>query len=376
MRAIVPVLLAVLLCGAAPPRDGSTRERPGSDPSAEPGARVAAVEAPPAQGTSWFALPVLFWLPETKLGFGATGGVHHHLGGAARPSSAFLTAVYTLEGQGSLDLAADVYGAAGAVLSGRARLVYFPDAFYGIGPRTTIGDREEFTRRFAEATTALEWPIGTPHLRAGPRVDLRREIIADVAADSRLASGEIPGSDGFSAAGAGASVSWDTRDSTLWTTSGSYVQASFLAYPGVGEQPRFARGGVEGRAFLPLGAGRVLGFAAATEAASRETPFTLLPRLGSTRYLRGYREGRYRDRLSWWAQSELRVPLAWRLSAVGFAAVGDVAPSARDLSLETVKLAGGAGLRVRLTREGANVRIDVAASRAGVELYVLVLEAF
>ena len=41
-----------------------------------------------------------------------------------------------------------------------------------------------------------------------------------------------------------------------------------------------------------------------------------------------------------------------------------------------MKLAGGAGLRFRLTDAGANIRLDVAASRLGVELYVLVLEAF
>ena len=40
------------------------------------------------------------------------------------------------------------------------------------------------------------------------------------------------------------------------------------------------------------------------------------------------------------------------------------------------KLAGGVGLRWRLTGQGANVRVDLAAGDEGVELYVLVLEAF
>jgi hypothetical protein len=70
------------------------------------------------------------------------------------------------------------------------------------------------------------------------------------------------------------------------------------------------------------------------------------------------------------------VPITGPLSATAFAAVGDVAHSVSALRLDTTKFAGGAGLRWRLTGEGANVRLDVAAGGEGVEFYLLVLEAF
>jgi hypothetical protein len=371
---LAPALLLAALAAAGPPPEDAPPAA--TAPIVEPGARVAAAQPPPACKTSWFALPVVFWLPETKLGYGATGGLHHRLEGAARPSSIFLTSVYTLQQQGSVDLAWDVYGQTGALFTGRARLVHFPDAFYGVGPRTHVDDREAFTRRFAEAQVSYEWALGSPAVRAGPRIDVRRERIIDVDEGGELAAGSVPGAYGFSAAGLGGSVTWDTRDGTFWPARGAWVQAAGLWYPGLGDRPRFARGGVEGRQFLPLGEGRVLGLAAAAEGASADTPFTLLPRLGSTRYLRGWREGRFRDRLSWWAQSELRVPITGRWAATAFAGLGDIAPRVGAFSLETVKTSAGLGARFRLTPEGANVRVDVAASRAGVELYVLVLEAF
>jgi hypothetical protein len=335
---------------------------------------VAAAET--AHRRRWFALPVLFWLPETKLGFGATGGLHRYLAGAPRPSSLFAAAVFTLEGQGAIDVAGDVYLRGGALVSGRVRALYFPDVFYGIGPDTTTAQREEFTRRGAEAVITAELPI-VSRLRAGPRLDLRVEEIRDRQPGGALDAGTITGWDGYSAATVGGSVSWDTRDNAFWPSTGNLTQAWYVYAPEwIGRNQGFGRGVLEARQFLPLGRGRVLGLDGYFEGSHGDPPFTLLPKIGSTRLLRGIREGRFRDRIDWAAQAELRVPVYRRLSATTFAAAGAVAAGLRDLSFSTVQIAGGAGLRFRLTDEGANARLDVAVSEMGVQVYVLLLEAF
>ncbi|WP_242342570.1 BamA/TamA family outer membrane protein [Anaeromyxobacter terrae] len=363
---------------APPPPTPSTPTEPGdrsSETSAHQAGHVAAAEAS-QRGRRWFALPVLFWLPETRLGFGATGGLHVHLDGAPRPSSFFADAVYTLDRQGATDLAGDVYLRGGALVSGRARLVHFPDTFYGVGPHTTTGQREDFTRRSAELVLTMELPI-VSHLSAGPRLDLRAEEIRDRRPGGALASGAVTGWNGYSAVALGGSVRWDSRDSAFWPQTGTLAQAWYVYAPeGIGRSHGFGRGVLEASRFLPLGSGRVLGLDGYVEGAHGDPPFTLLPKIGSTRFLRGIREGRYRDRLDWATQAELRVPVWRRLSATTFAAAGAVGPGLGDLSLRTVKVTGGAGLRFRLTDEGANIRLDLAASRTGVELYVLVLEAF
>ena len=219
--------------------------------------------------------------------------------------------------------------------------------------------------------------LGVPGLRAGPRVDARAEEIDGRTPGGRLAQGDLTGWNGYSAVALGASVTWDTRDGTFWPSRGTLAQAWWVQAPAaVGRHRPFGRGVAELRRFLPLGRGATLGLHAYGEAVEGDPPFTLLPKLGSTRFLRGFREGRYRDRVSWATQAELRVPVRGRVSAAAFAAVGDVAPSLRALSLQSVKVAGGAGLRFRLTDAGANIRVDGAISRFGPELYVLVLEAF
>lgn len=389
------LVLAALFAAAAPgatPAPGPGAAPPGGRPPAErrgirdttvvpepdvahPSAAPVAVPPPEEEGTAWFGIPVVFWSPETRLGFGGTGGVHHRLEGAPRASSAFLTGVYTIEEQGSLDLAGELYLGGGALFTGRARLVIFPDRFYGLGTHAHETHEERFTRRYAEAYGAFELPV-LRGLRAGARFDARREAIVDVEADGALASGAVAGADGFWAVGLGPSVTWDTRDSAFWPTRGTFAQGMALLYPGTGGRAPFRRAGIEIRRFVPLGARPVLGLAGAIDAASEATPFTLLPRLGSTRYLRGFREGRYRDLRSWWAQTELRVPVAGRLSLTAFGALGDVAPGFSDFELGSTKAAGGLGARWRVSDQGAHVRVDVAASRDGLSLYVLLLEAF
>jgi hypothetical protein len=372
------LLLAVLaLAGFAKPGP----DEPDPEAPADPVAEATKSAGEKRTGTSHFALPVLFWLPETRLGFGATGGLHFHLRGAKRTSSVFVVGAYTLNQQGSADVAADLNLRSGALLAGRVRAVHFPDTFYGLGPDSSVSSAEPFTRRFAEAILAAEYPVAKrrlgDRLRAGIRLDARIEEVLDIEPGGLLASGTIDGADGFSAVGLGASVTWDTRDRPLFPGRGAFVQGWYLHYPeALGHHGEFSRANLEARIFLPLGKQRVLGAAAFLDEAFGDVPFTILPKLGSTRFLRGWREGRFRDKAAWAAQAELRVPLVERVYGTTFAALGAVAPDAASFRADSIIVAGGVGLRYRLTPEGANIRLDVALSEAGPEVYVLVLEAF
>jgi hypothetical protein len=356
------------------------KEAPASDVSPPPSSSETSEFMPGhAEGRTWFALPALFWLPETKLGAAAVGGVHFHLHGAEQASSAFLVAGAAIEGQATLDLSSDLWLAGGTSLSGRLRVANYPEAFYGIGPDTTVSQREDLTRRFVEGTFGAELlvPGSRDRLRAGPRLQGRVEEVRSPTPGGLVATHQVEGSDGFSAVGFGGSLTWDSRDEKLWTTRGTFVQASYLYYPAfIGRNDGFGRGVAEAREFVSLGRGRVIGFAALLEQAHGQTPFSILAKLGSTRFLRGIREGRYRDNVAWAAQTELRVPVSGPFAATLFAAAGDVASSLGALQARTIKVAGGGGLRYKLTGEGATLRADVAMGDAGPELYVLLLEAF
>ena len=380
--ALIALLVAARPSAADPGAPGVPAPAVASVPAAG-GAAAPVATAPPAKAHAssprrWFVLPVVSYLPETGLGGGASAGLHVPREGAPRPASFFATALYTTEGQGLLDLAADVSLPGGAAVSARARAVRYPDRFYGIGPETPSSAEERFTRRLIELVAAAELPLlGVAHLRAGPRLELRAEEIDGVAPGGALATGDRTGAEGSSGAAAGLGLTWDTREGTFWPRRGTMAQAWYVYAPApLSRTGPYGRGVLELRQFAPLPYGLVLGLHAYGEAVTGDAPFTLYPRLGSTRMLRGIREGRYRDRVGWTLQSELRAPLWRRISAVAFGAVGDVAPGVDRLRLDDPKLAGGLGLRYRLTDEGANVRMDVASGAFGVQLYLLVLEAF
>jgi hypothetical protein len=368
------VAAAIVLAGAAPPDTSTPPSRP-SQPA--PTTAVPTPAPPPAPGTSWFALPIVFWLPETRLGFAAAGGLQFHLRGTQRASSIFLVGAYTLEAQSSIDLATDLQTPGGTVLTGRLRVVNFPDQFFGIGPDTPDSAREDYTRRWNQAIFGAEVPLHGRKLRAGPRLDLRVEDIRNVQPGGQLASGTIEGSNGFSAVGLGGSAAWDTRDLPLYPSHGQLVEAWLLWYPKqLGHHDEFTAMSVEGRTFHAVGGGRIVAAAAYIEDASGQVPFTLLPKLGSTGYLRGWREGRFRDHLATAAQVELRMPIWDRFSGVAFVSAGEVAPDLGGLRWDTLRASAGVGVRFRLTPEGTNIRLDVADSSAGPEVYLLLLEAF
>lgn len=381
------LLAALLLAGAAPPTPafGETGARPLADtvprsrPPETPGGAVppTATEGGETPGFSWFALPVVFWMPETRVGFAAASGLHFHLRGARRASSLFAIGAYTLERQYSGDLAADLTLRDGTLLSARLRAVHFPDLFYGLGPRSPTSAREQFTRRWLQGMFAAEVTEPSGRFRLGPRIDLRAEEITGLQPGGALASGRLEGASGFSAVGLGGSAAWDTRDLPLSPRRGELVELWVLHYPEeLGHHREFAVVSLEGRVFRPAFGRTVLAAAAYVEQGFGDVPFTMLPKLGSTGYLRGWREGRFRDDLAAAVQAELRIPLPDRFGAVLFASTGEVARDLGALRLETLRFAAGAGLRFRLTPEGTNIRLDVAESAAGPEVYLLLLEAF
>jgi hypothetical protein len=122
----------------------------------------------------------------------------------------------------------------------------------------------------------------------------------------------------------------------------------------------------------------VLATNANASAAAGDAPFYALPSVGAGLYgLRGYTQGRYRDKVMITAQTEARYHGEGRVGATAFAGFGQVAPTFGDLGKSLVLPAGGLGLRYQLTREfPMHLRLDYAWGRNGNLFYFAVAEAF
>jgi hypothetical protein len=367
---LLSALLVATSASAGEGPDGTEGDEPGTAP-ASLGAATARSE-----GRDGFVLPFVFYTPDTRFGIGGTAGLHQHLRGGVRPSSLFATGIYTVEGQSALDFIGQLYPDQGHVFQGTARATHFPTAYWGVGPDTVSEARERFTQRYVELALAGERRLAAA-LRAGPRLHVRAEEITDREPGGELAAGDVIGADGYGALGVGAGITWDDRDGLFAPERGRFAELWYLAYPGrIGGHGPFGRAALDLRAFTSPWPGHVLGAQAYAEVAHGEAPFTLLPRFGGAHRMRGYPEGRYRDRAHYALQGEWRFPLFRRLGGAAFATAGDVAPRLNAFDLRDPKLSAGAGLRFRLTDEGAALRFDVAATRDGMSYYAIVLQAF
>ena len=106
-------------------------------------------------------------------------------------------------------------------------------------------------------------------------------------------------------------------------------------------------------------------------------PFNRLPELGGAKLLRGYYEGRFREKNLLALQGEFRSPLYKRFGFTLYAGAGAVAREFSGLTEARWKWTAGAGLRFRLRRDSRlNLRLDVAGNHETFGVYFLGLEAF
>ena len=157
MRSPALALLALGL-SLAPP---AAADAPGPAGPDEPGAPAR------PSGAAWFGFPVAFYMPETRLGYGATGGVHFPFEPGLATSDVQLIAVATTRRQTLLNLNAQLFPAPGIALGGLVKLALYLDEYYGIGNDTAASARETLTSRYVEVLLAPEWFLVPDRLRTG-----------------------------------------------------------------------------------------------------------------------------------------------------------------------------------------------------------------
>ena len=334
--------------------------------------------APAFKPHSVVPLPVVFYSPETRLG-GGVALLHAYRSTAdGRPIANAASLMYTQNRQIAAGISTDAYFSGGRNhVTASVGYTKFPNLFYGIGNTTAQSDSESYTpRTFAVDASAERRVAGSIYLGVGG--DFATGSMVAVETGGALASGAIVGSDIGRVAGLGAAVTYDTRDNILAAASGAYAKLTARRYAAVlGSDFDFTAVQLDLRRFRTFAAGHVVALQASWSGTSGEVPFARMPQLGGQNLLRGYYQGRYRDRQYVAAQVEYRTPTWRRLGLAAFGGAGEVAPRLADLNLTGIHAAGGAGLRVLLNRqERLALRLDYGAGARSSGFYVTVGEAF
>jgi outer membrane protein assembly factor BamA len=166
----------------------------------------------------------------------------------------------------------------------------------------------------------------------------------------------------------------DTRDNVIYPTQGTHLELKADFFEAAwGSDFGFQAYDADFKSYHPLGEPAVLAWRLVGNLREGSVPFFSL----ATHDLRGYQQGRYRDRLWLAAEVEYRRHIWNRISGVVFAGIGEVAPTLDKLNADDLLLSVGAGLRFRLTKDNPlNYAIDVAWGKNDVYFYFSLGEAF
>lgn len=172
---------------------------------------------------------------------------------------------------------------------------------------------------------------------------------------------------------------WDTRSDSLYPRDGHLLDFEVFSGTEVSGPSRdYAKSFVNYTHYHSLSEKTVIAARATACAASNETPFFDLCSLGGTDNFRGFSATQYYDQALLSGQIEIRQQLSDRFRAVAFAGIGATGEDFGDFNSEGLHIAGGVGLRFKLSRKfDADFSLDVAYNDEDDEtIYIYVGQRF
>lgn len=325
-----------------------------------------------------YPLPIFFYTPETGI---AGGGAALYLirdSIASRPSTVTGDAIYTERKQIILELDGDIYFRNdGNRLLASVLFQRYPNKFFGIGNFTASSNEETYTPESFVVRAVLYQNV-VSRFNIGPLLRYESVSMQEISPDGLLAPGTIVGSKGGKSSGLGIAANWDSRDNTFAATSGSFYQLTGLYYSRTfaGDYD-YSDILIDTRNFFEIIPTQVLAIQTAIEFTGGTVPFQDLVQFGGQNMMRGYFDGRYRDKNGIAVQAEYHVPIWWRFGLVGFAGVAQVANDIGEFAVNRFWFAGGAGLRFFWNpQERLSLRLDYGIGNNSSGMYITVTEAF
>jgi hypothetical protein len=313
---------------------------------------------------SFVLLPVLSTAPETGLEIGGSALYSFYtdtISRNTRVSNIFAYGTLTTKGQSRLNLSTNYWLPQNKYhYTASIGYINFPFDFYGVGNNTHKSDADRLGQKRVRVTFTGEKKFGDNvyiGLVAGG-YDYRFD---DVSTTGIFATDpSIEGRHGGSFLYAGPSLVFDSRNNNTYTTKGIHITSYLNLMKGVFSNNSYSGGlfNLEYAQYFKLDKHFVLAFDIQEQSLTgSQSPFYLLPALGSDEMMRGYYNGRFRDRNLLAGQTELRYRVSDRIGVVGFLGAGQVFN--KNFNLNEFKPNYGGGLRYFFdTEKGLSIRID------------------
>jgi len=326
-------------------------------------------------------LPVAFVTPETGFGFG--GGAQFFLPKRTniyndRPSTAFMSIIYTAKKQLSIEFKPQIYIDRGNYLFDMAYLMkIFPNSFWGIGNKTLDESQEQYNMISHELSMQFLKRL-PPALNFGFEFVFQNHNVTEVQEGGIFESGVVLGGDKAVISGLGIVFNLDNRDNVSSPLSGHYLQwKGRFSSENFGASSGFNKFITDLRGYTPLGKKSVLATQIYIENSFGDTPFQGKAWFGGGERGRGYFKGRFIDDHLYVIQAEYRARIHPRWTLAGFGLIGEVSDLPGNF-FGDIKPSFGGGARFKIFKDQETlIRLDIGIGEAGSSgFYVGVNEAF
>ncbi|MEI7626938.1 MAG: BamA/TamA family outer membrane protein [Bacteroidota bacterium] len=236
----------------------------------------------------------------------------------------------------------------------------FPDKFWGLGKHSPDSAEEDYTFQQYYIYLHLMRHLGN-NIFAGVLFEYQNLLEVNYKKGGLFDQQQVVGRNGSKISGLGLSLTFDNRTNAFAPNSGSFAQIYFNHFnPIFGSEYLYTNFVIDLRKYISVSSKDVLAFQGYSYSnIGNEIPLRSLATLGGMGSMRGYYDGRYRDRQQLVFQTELRHSFNKRFGAVAFGNIGDVGHNFTDFSLPDLKYTYGAGLRYAINRsEKLNLRLD------------------
>ena len=326
-------------------------------------------------------LPVIARSIETSWSFGTAVSSTFHINkkdSAMRTSNLQGLALYSLKKQFVAAINGTIYFPGEKfILNQQLSYSSFPDKFWGLGRLAPDSNAESYS--FQQFYIYLHGQRSLArHLFIGVVYEYQKLLKIQYTPGGLFDKQDIPGRHGYQVSGMGASLTYDTRNDAFAPDKGIFLQGSFNHFDHfLGSDFAYTNYVLDVRSFIKTYKKQVLALQAYAFLNNGNVPLRSLASFGGANSMRGYYDGRYRDKDQVVMQAEYRVPVYRRLGAVAFGGIGNVSHNCDYLGTNALKYSYGGGLRIALTKsERLNLRLDYGIGKRSKGFYFQLGEAF
>jgi len=326
-------------------------------------------------------LPVVYYSPETRLGFGVLMAANMNLANDSLTTGSYLQTsfIYTLNKQFEWNNIGRIYAPQNKrIFQYRLYYAFFPEYFYGYETEDPEVYKEliEYNRLWIELRHY--WQIKR-NVYAGIFGRVNRIYNLNTVSEGSFETTLPPGYAGYTVAGIAPVFHIDSRDSQVYTRKGIYLELLWAAYPSITSDFVYGNLRLDARYFKALNLLKddVLATQFFVNVNQGSVPFKDMADVGGAYTMRGYYTGYYRYKNLYALQTEYRFMInkyfGLALWAGGCAASEEWHKPFRY----SIKPNAGIGLRVRINqKDKLNLRADFGVGKNQTGLYLDAAEAF